>query len=114
MDLIRPRQQGRRDREAEGLGGLEVDHEFEARRLFDRQAGRLCARSSGAWPSSPLRHDSRGTATGPRWLHALLTPSARIKAIASDSVNTISGLDTLVGHQEDERTYILLSSVQSQ
>ena len=25
-DLIRPRQHRRRDREAEGLGGLEVDH----------------------------------------------------------------------------------------
>ena len=33
--LIRPRQQRRRDREAEGLGGLEVDHEVELGRLLD-------------------------------------------------------------------------------
>jgi hypothetical protein len=35
--LIRPQQQGRRDREAEGLGGLEVDDEVELRRLLDRE-----------------------------------------------------------------------------
>jgi hypothetical protein len=34
-DLIRPQQQRRRDREAEGLGGLEVDDEFEFGRLLD-------------------------------------------------------------------------------
>src|SRR4029450_10450957 len=36
-DLIRPRQQRRRDREAEGLGGLEVDHELELRGQLDGQ-----------------------------------------------------------------------------
>ena len=41
--LIRPRQQRRRDREAEGLGGLEVDDQLELRGLFDRKIGR-------AWP----------------------------------------------------------------
>ena len=35
--LIRPLQERRRDREAEGLGGLEVDHELELRRLLHRQ-----------------------------------------------------------------------------
>src|SRR5262247_979890 len=35
--LIRPQQQRRRDGEAEGFGGLEVDDEFELRRLLDRQ-----------------------------------------------------------------------------
>jgi hypothetical protein len=37
--LIRPRQQRRRDREAEGLGGLEIDDEFERRGLLDREVG---------------------------------------------------------------------------
>src|SRR5262249_46887016 len=41
--LIRPQQQRRRDREAEGLGGLEVDDQFELRRLLDWQVGRLRA-----------------------------------------------------------------------
>ena len=35
-DLIRPQQQRRRNREAERLGGLEVDDEFELRGLLDR------------------------------------------------------------------------------
>jgi hypothetical protein len=34
-DLIRPRQHRRRDREAEGLRGLQVDHELELRGLLD-------------------------------------------------------------------------------
>ena len=42
-DLIRPRQQRRRDREAEGLGGREVDDEFELRRLLDGKVGGLGA-----------------------------------------------------------------------
>jgi hypothetical protein len=42
-DLIRPQQQRRRDGEAECLGGLEVDDEFELGRLFDRKVGRLGA-----------------------------------------------------------------------
>ena len=33
--VIRPQQQRRRDREAERLGGLEVDDEFELGGLFD-------------------------------------------------------------------------------
>src|SRR5713101_8460984 len=35
--LIRPLQQRLRDRQAEGLGGLEVDHQLEPCRLFYRQ-----------------------------------------------------------------------------
>jgi hypothetical protein len=33
--LIRPLQERRRDRQAEGLGGLEVDDELQLRRLLD-------------------------------------------------------------------------------
>ena len=35
-DLIRPLEERRRDRQAEGLGGLEVDDQLELRRLLDR------------------------------------------------------------------------------
>src|SRR6266478_3596132 len=35
--LVRPLQDRRRDRQAEGLGGLEVDHELELGGLFDWQ-----------------------------------------------------------------------------
>src|SRR5438132_6808328 len=41
--LIRPRQQRWRDREAEGLGGLEVEAELEGRRLLDWQVAWLRA-----------------------------------------------------------------------
>src|SRR5262245_28699667 len=41
--LVRARQQCRRKREAERLGGREVDHQLELRRLLDRQVGRLRA-----------------------------------------------------------------------
>src|SRR4029453_282157 len=40
-DLIRPRQQRRRDGEAEGLGGLEVDDQLERCRLLNRKVRRL-------------------------------------------------------------------------
>src|SRR6266851_1189428 len=39
--LIRPQQERLGDREAEGLGGLEVDDQLERRRLLDRQVARL-------------------------------------------------------------------------
>src|SRR6266849_1907212 len=42
-DLIRPLQERRRDRQAEGLGGLEVDDKVELRRLFYGQVARLTA-----------------------------------------------------------------------
>ena len=41
--LIRPQQQRRRDGEAEGAGGLEVDDQLEFGRLLDRDVVRLCA-----------------------------------------------------------------------
>src|SRR5262249_19132985 len=42
-DLIRPQQQRRRDREAEGFGGLDVDDEFELGGLLYGQVGGLRA-----------------------------------------------------------------------
>src|SRR5712692_9313803 len=39
--LIGPLQERRRDREAEGLGGLEVDHELELGGLLHGKVGRL-------------------------------------------------------------------------
>src|SRR5262249_34349201 len=45
-DLIRPRQQRRRDRQAEGLGGLEIDDEFELGGLLHRQIGGGCPPSA--------------------------------------------------------------------
>ena len=41
--LIRPLQERRRDRQAERLGGLEVDHQLELRRLLDGQVAGLGA-----------------------------------------------------------------------
>src|ERR1700730_10465866 len=41
--LIRPLQERRRDREAEGLGGLEVDHQLELGRLLDGEVAGLRA-----------------------------------------------------------------------
>jgi len=41
--MIRPPQERRRDGQAKGLRGLEVDHQLELRRLLDRQVGRLRA-----------------------------------------------------------------------
>src|SRR5712692_1984197 len=41
--LVRPPQQRLRDREAEGLGGLQVDHKFELRGLLDREIAGLGA-----------------------------------------------------------------------
>ena len=40
-DLIRPQQQGLRDGQAEGLGGLHVDHQLEFRRLLHRKVSGL-------------------------------------------------------------------------
>src|SRR5229473_6105404 len=42
-DLICPPQHRRRDRQAEGLGGLEVDHQLELCRLLDGQVARVRA-----------------------------------------------------------------------
>src|SRR6266851_796904 len=41
--LIRPLQERRRDRQAEGLGGLEVDHQLELGGLLHREIGGLGA-----------------------------------------------------------------------
>jgi hypothetical protein len=39
--LIRPLQERRRDRQAEGLGGLQIDDQLELGWLFNRKVGRL-------------------------------------------------------------------------
>src|ERR1051325_7810495 len=41
--LVGARQEGLRDRQAERLGGLQIDHQLEFGGLFDRQIGRLGA-----------------------------------------------------------------------
>src|SRR5262245_28789795 len=40
--LVGTGKQGRRDLEAERLGRLQIDHQFELRGLLDRKVGRLC------------------------------------------------------------------------
>src|SRR5438552_17898977 len=42
-DLVRPLQQRRRDRQPERLGGLEVDHQLELRRLLNGEVARFGA-----------------------------------------------------------------------
>src|SRR5438876_4471746 len=42
-DLVRPNENRLRDRQAERLGGLEVDHEFELSGLLDGEIGGFCA-----------------------------------------------------------------------
>jgi hypothetical protein len=39
---VRPQQERRRDRQAEGLGGLEIDDQLESTGLLDRQIARVC------------------------------------------------------------------------
>src|SRR5574341_1986210 len=69
-DLIRPQQQRRRDREAESLGGLAVDHELEFRGVLD---GKVCwtgafedlvdvgGRATKQFPTvGSVRHESPG------------------------------------------------------
>src|SRR5206468_11864110 len=41
--LVRAHQQRLRNRKSECLGGLEVDHQLELRRLLDRQISGFCA-----------------------------------------------------------------------
>src|SRR6266849_3721903 len=41
--LVRPLQQGLRDRQPERLRGFQVDHQLELRRLLDGQVGRFGA-----------------------------------------------------------------------
>src|SRR6266567_3186222 len=52
--FVRPRQQRGRDRQAQGLGRLEVDHQLELGGLLDGQIGRL-------GPLQDLVHVDRGT-----------------------------------------------------
>ena len=52
--LIRPQQERRRDRQAEGFGGLEVDDELKRRRFFDGQV-------TGSSALENLVHEGGGT-----------------------------------------------------
>src|SRR5713101_6927850 len=77
--LIRPPQHRRRDRQAEGLGRLEVDDQLELRRLLDGQVGGLAAfqnlvHVSGGAPIiiSKVRsigHKAPGIDKLPPWVH---------------------------------------------
>ena len=53
--LIRSLEHQRRDRQAEGLGGLEVDDQLELRGLFDGQVGGLPALDDQLAPPPRLR-----------------------------------------------------------
>jgi hypothetical protein len=50
--LVGAREQHRRHIEGEGLGGLEIDRQFELRRLHDRQVSWLLAQTSCAFSSN--------------------------------------------------------------
>src|SRR3990172_3202692 len=85
-DLIRPLEERLRDRQAEGLGGLEVDHQLELRRLLDGQVGGLGAledlidirggTSEQVSKVRPIGHQPtvfpRGPLAAPRWQPVLL------------------------------------------
>jgi len=53
--FVRPQQERGRDRQAKGLGGLEVDHQLVLSRLFNRQVGGLGAPENLVDVSEPLR-----------------------------------------------------------
>ena len=53
--LVRPQQNRLRDREAERLGDLEVDHQLEPGRLFDREIGGLRAFTTLTLRVEPMR-----------------------------------------------------------
>src|SRR5882672_1463556 len=55
--VIRPQHQRRRDREAKGLGGLQVDDQLVLGRLLDRQISRAATLENSAdIRASPLEH----------------------------------------------------------
>jgi hypothetical protein len=78
-DLIRLRQQRWRNCDAEGLGGLEVDHQLELGRLFDGEVGRLGALEDLVYKSRgrpdagtrvrPVRHEAPGLHILPGPIH---------------------------------------------
>ena len=58
-DLIRPQHQRRRDREAECLGGLQIDDEVELTGLLDWKITGLCAFDDLVHVVSHASHDVR-------------------------------------------------------
>src|SRR5881397_48780 len=51
-DLVRPQQQRRRDRQAEGFGGLEIDHRGYSKAMTAIPAATWMARSKSSTPST--------------------------------------------------------------
>src|SRR5882724_7232525 len=69
---IRPLQQGLRDRQPDGLGGLEVDHELELRRLLHGEIG-------GLRSPEDLVHKMGCAAIIVREIHAVANRAARLR-----------------------------------
>ncbi len=67
--FIRPDEDGRRDRQVQGLRRLQVDHQLELGRLLDGQVGGF-----GALGQTPYLAES-ASATAPEWPAAV--PSGR-------------------------------------
>jgi hypothetical protein len=60
--LIRALQERRRDREAKGIGGLEVDDQLELRSLLDGEVARLRAlKILSTHPGCPATRGAQGT-----------------------------------------------------
>src|SRR5260370_25134675 len=77
--LIRPLQERRRDRQAEGLGGLEVDDQLELGGLLDREVG-------GSGPLEDLVNVLGGATIQVQHISAIGYEASRIH-IGSELVN---------------------------
>src|SRR5262249_49489539 len=79
--LVGSKQKVRRNRQAERLGGFEVDHELELGRLHDRQVGGLLAFENPAGTSSapgePPPPPARAECAD------VLSAAARLRAVAA-------------------------------
>ena len=73
--LIRPEEEHRGEREAKGLGGLEVDHQLKFGGLLDRQIPRLR-------PSKDLVHEARRAVVQVRIAHSVGDQSAGVDELS--------------------------------
>jgi hypothetical protein len=73
--LIGAREHRRRNFEAERFGRLEVDHQLEFGRLFDRQIGRV-----GTFCGKLLAYRSRSSSIRPSWYSVLCRGQSFITA----------------------------------